>query len=69
MNYEIYEGDRVIANYGAMYPTVEGEVTKCNDDGTYTIMFDDGAVRNVNEIKLAGQRSVNGSPIGIFLVE
>jgi hypothetical protein len=61
-------GAAVIANYGAMFPTVEGEVTKCNSDGTYTVMFDDGAVRTVERIMMRGERSANGSPIGIHLV-
>jgi predicted ribosome-associated RNA-binding protein Tma20 len=63
----IQVGDNVVANYGAMFPTVDGEVVKCNADGTYTVMFDDGAVRNVDNIMMPGERSVNGSPIGIHL--
>lgn len=62
-------GDKVVANYGAMFPTVEGEVTKCGVSVVH-IMFDDGAVRMVDydDIKMLGERSVNGSPIGIHLV-
>jgi hypothetical protein len=62
-------GMKVVANYGAMFPTVDGEVAKCNADGTYTVMFDDGAVRTVERIMMRGERSVNGSPIGIHLAE
>ena len=60
-------GTEVIANYGAMFPTSEGEVVKCNADGSYTVMFDDGAVRTVTDIREPGWRSVNGSPIGVFV--
>lgn len=65
----IERGTQVIANYGAMFPTSEGEVVKCNADGSYTVMFDDGAVRTVEDIREPGWRSVNGSPIGIFVKE
>jgi hypothetical protein len=62
-------GTRVYANYGAMFPISEGEVVKVNSDDTYTVMFDDGAVRTVTEIREKGYRSVNGSPIGVFAGE
>ena len=63
------EGTRVYANYGAMFPVSEGEVVKVNADDTYTVMFDDGAVQTVTEIREEGYRSVNGSPIGVFAKE
>ena len=63
------EGTRVYANYGAMFPTVEGEIVKINSNGTYTVMYEDGAVETVDEIREQGWRSVNGSPIGIFVME
>ena len=47
-------GTRVYANYGAMFPISEGEVVKVNSDDTYTVMFDDGAVRTVTEIREKG---------------
>lgn len=62
-------GTRVYANYGAMFPITEGEVVKVNADDTYTVMFDDGAVRTVTDIREEGYRSVNGSPIGVFAKE
>jgi len=62
-------GTRVYANYGAMFPIVDGEVVKVNSDDTYTVMFDDGAVRTVTDIREEGYRSVNGSPIGVFAKE
>jgi len=62
-------GTRVYANYGAMFPISEGEVVKINYDDTYTVMFDDGAVRTVTDIREEGYRSVNGSPIGVFAKE
>lgn len=61
-------GAKVVANYGAMFPTVDGFIAKCNADGTYTVMFDDGAVETVENIKMPGERTANGSPIGIHLV-
>lgn len=45
-------GAKVVANYGAMFPTVDGFIAKCNADGTYTVMFDDGAVETVENIKM-----------------
>lgn len=60
-------GAKVVANYGAMFPTVDGFIAKCNADGSYTVMFDDGAVQRVEDIMMPGERSVNGSPIGIHL--
>lgn len=62
-------GTRVYANYGAMFPTVEGEIVKINSNGTYTVMYEDGAVKTVEEIREQGWRSVNGSPIGVFAKE
>jgi len=61
-------GAKVRATYGAMFPTVDGFVAKCNADGSYTVMFEDGAVERVEEIKNVGERTANGSPIGIHLV-
>ena len=65
----ITEGAKVIANYGAMFPTVEGVVSKCGWS-TCQVLFDDGAVQTLayNEIKMPGERTANGSPIGIHLV-
>lgn len=66
----IQRGDAVIANYGAMYPTVEGIVSKCGYD-TAHLLFSDGTVRVVSydEIRMPGETSVNGSPIGITLID
>jgi hypothetical protein len=60
---------RVIANYGAMYPTIEGMVTSFingiatfydinNPEEEYTVP--------VSQIRIWGERTTNGSLIGVY---
>jgi len=77
INIEI--GTLVTANYGAMHPTVDGEVVAIHNQVAtiaWDVSDDDGVVVSVrpeakliSEIHQPGWRSVNGSPIGIFVTE
>lgn len=61
-------GTRLIANWGAMYPVQE--FTVIDIDGYFIVAQDDeGDVQqfHFNNIKQPGERSVNGSPIGVFI--
>jgi len=60
---------RVIANYGAMFPWIEGEVVSFangivtfrdinNPEDTYTT--------NADQIRIWGEKTTNGSPLGVF---
>lgn len=64
-------GQRVEANWGAMYPTVEGLVDRHIGQDRVVIKWDDGDCMEVqiNDIRECGYRSPNGSPIGIFFGE
>lgn len=62
-------GTKLIANFGAMFPTVEGQVTDIDEDGWLTINNPDGEDHacKADEILPYGAVSANGSPIGVFL--
>lgn len=62
-------GSKLFANWGAMYPTAE--YTVIDFDGEFVVAEDDEEVRrfHFDNIKREGERSVNGSPIGVFLIE
>ena len=67
-------GREVIANWGAMHPTVEGKILSINDalqEVCIRWIGDDTTKTwwKLKDIKPAGHRSVNGSPIGIHFVE
>ena len=62
-------GDKVVGVYGAMIPEEMGEVTKINYDDTVTVMFDDGAVKVMDQDDIRDDYFTPvGSPIGIYLV-
>lgn len=66
---EIKIGSKLFFNYGAMFPTMELTVTEIN--GKTVKAWDDefGAFDvPVENIKEFGTTSVNGSPIGVFLL-
>ena len=64
-------GQKVEANWGAMYPTVEGLVDRHIGQDRVVIKWNDGdrmevAIQDIREL---GHRSLNGSPIGISFGE
>ena len=64
-------GSKVEGNWGAMHPTSSGVITAINDDEA-TIDWGDQPgdhIMEVERIHQPGYRSVNGSPIGVFVVE
>jgi len=62
-------GDKVIGVWGAMFPEDAGEIVKINHDDTVTIMFDDGAVKVMDQDDIRDDYFTPvGSPIGIYLV-
>ena len=69
LNIEV--GSKVMMNYGAMYPIIEGVVEEITVAGQYHVVNANNADDKylVNEIKEMGTTSVNGSPIGVFLIE
>ena len=62
-------GTKIEFNYGALHPIEEGVVTKV-EDNIATIKGDLGFVEEINLacIKVVGETTVNGSPIGVFAV-
>ena len=68
-------GTKVEGNWGAMLPTSEGKVIYIkSDDVTIEWDSDDDEFMRTSKVKLdqihqPGWTSVNGSPIGIFVVE
>jgi hypothetical protein len=64
-------GQKVEANWGAMFPTVEGLIDQHIGQDRVIIKWDDGDRMEVaiNDIHELGHRSPNGSPIGIFFGE
>ena len=62
-------GTKIEFNYGAMHPTEFGVVTKIKDN-IATIRGDTGFIEEINLscIKVMGETTVNGSPIGVFAV-
>ena len=62
-------GTKIEFNYGAMHPIEEGVVTKV-EDNIATIKGDIGFTEEINLscIKVMGETTVNGSPIGVFAV-
>ena len=64
-------GTKIRFNYGAMHCEEFGTVTDVSYIGIVTIKGDIGFVEEINEscIKMPGETSVNGSPIGVFVDE
>ena len=62
-------GTKIEFNYGALHPVEFGVVTKV-EDHIATIKGDIGFVEEINLacIKVVGETTVNGSPIGVFAV-
>ena len=64
-------GQKVEANWGAMFPISEGLVDRHVGEDKVIIKWDDGDSMEVDiqDIRELGYRSLNGSPIGIFFGE
>lgn len=66
-------GQKVYANFGAMYPIVEGMITDfglgLGDHVVWETAEGEVYHSEAKNFKQPGERSVNGSPIGIFLGE
>lgn len=65
-------GSTLFHNYGAMFPTFESVVKAITPCGRFAVVddLDEEEMKvYIPEIKPMGTRSVNGSPIGVFLVE
>ena len=58
-------GTKVEFNYGAMHPVEYGVVTKI-ENNIATIKGDVGFVEEINLVRI-NEKSVNGSPIGVFV--
>jgi hypothetical protein len=71
MKTKIEIGTKVIGNWGAMFPTSEGEVVTIEEDGVEIMWDGETEVDYVHfsSIHPKGYRSKNGSGIGIFLKE
>ena len=64
-------GTKIRFNYGAMHCEEFGTVTDVSNIGIVTIKGDIGFVEEINKscIKMPGETTVNGSPIGVFVDE
>ena len=63
-------GDKLFMNWGAMYPTNEASIIRIEDNiAFYVNLYGDLTTVNIHHIKKYGERSVNGSPIGTFLLD
>ena len=62
-------GTKIEFNYGAMHPTEFGVVTKVKDN-IATIRGDIGFIEEINLscIKVMGETTANGSPIGVWMI-
>ena len=62
-------GTKIRFNYGALHCEEFGTVTAVSNIGIITIKGDIGFVEEINEscIKMPGETTVNGSPIGVFV--
>jgi hypothetical protein len=68
-------GTKIEFNYGAMHPTEFGVVTKVKDSiatirGAPLFRGDTGFIEEINLscIKVMGETTVNGSPIGVWTI-
>ena len=64
-------GTKVVMNYGAGIPEEYGVVTAIKNDGVsdYAVVEGDGFTMTAHNIRLEGETSVNGSPIGVYVDE
>jgi hypothetical protein len=69
----VQAGDKLTANYGAMFPTVYGVVDRIDDSGI-VYFYNEYSPEDVytvpaTSIEQPGTTSRNGSPIGVFYQE
>lgn len=71
MTLKIEIGQKVHANFGAMYPIVEGLIVDISIMGVVTWATEDGKEYNhmYDVFRQPGETTVNGSPIGVYLGE
>ena len=64
-------GTRVVINYGAGIPEECGVVTAIKNDGVsdYAVVEGDGFTMTAHDVRVKGETSVNGSPIGVYVDE
>ena len=64
-------GTRVVMNYGAGIPEEYGVVTAIKNDGVsdYAVVEGDGFTMTAHDVRVKGETSVNGSPIGVYVDE
>ena len=62
-------GSKIEFNYGVLHPTEFGVVTKV-EDNIATIKGETGFIEEINLtcIKVMGETTANGSPIGVFAI-
>ena len=68
----VNKGDTLVLNFGVMYPVYESNVTSisfCGKFASYNNLDDEEMIVNIESIKPLGTKSVNGSPIGVFIKE
>lgn len=69
---KIEVGTKLFHNYGAMFPTYESVVKMISECGRFAHVddLDEQEFKvYIPDIRPMGTRTVNGSPIGVFLVE
>jgi len=64
-------GTKVVMNYGAGIPEEYGVVTAIKNDGVsdYAVVEGDGFTMTAHDVRVKGETSVNGSPIGVYVDE
>jgi len=62
-------GFKLYANYGAMFPTVEGTVTNVDKNGLVEFVDEDGERYHVHVDAIRSERPSSGSPIGVYFNE
>ena len=71
MRNEIEIGTRVVINYGAGIPEDFGVIAAIRNDGVsdYAVVEGDGFTMTAHDVRVKGETSVNGSPIGVYVDE
>lgn len=62
-------GFKVFANYGAMFPVIEGTITAIDEKGYASFEGHDGETYGVEVNNIRTSRPTSGSPIGVYFRE